>query len=484
MKNIYKNITSLLLTSLLLFTSCETSLDINKDPDLLSPDQLPMSAELPAAETGIAAAKGSYLAITGGFWSQFWTQSAVANQYKYIDDYTLNSTSQINNPGYWSAIYDALTDVRNVKANALAEQNWNYYLIATALDVYASQTLVDMYGSVPYSEANDPAILNPKFDDPESIYDQMVIDLKDALNKNFAESPVENAPGNSDFIFGGDMNKWKQFANTLLLKVYLRQSNVRPAVAQQGITTLINSGVSFLDSDAAITQFKDEDSRSNPLYESDRRQLNVGTNLRASETLGGFLTNNSDPRAAKYYNGTTYQLQGDYDNGSANASVVILSATDPVYFISLAESKFLQAEASVRYMGGTNAKSLYEAGVSAAFDRWGLDGSTFVSGVYAYPNGSSEQNIEAIITQKWIDAFPANGYESFIEHNRTGYPKESMVAQDDLAYIKGQFAYSVEGKTNGAFPKRLEYPQNEMQRNSNAPSSIVDILVPVWYDVN
>ena len=481
MKNIYKNITSLLLTSLLLFTSCDTNLDINKDPDLLNPDQVPMSAELPAAETGIAAAKGSYLAIIGGFWSQYWTQSAVANQYRYIDDYSLNSTSQINNSGAWTPMYDALTDVKNVKAKAKAENNWNYYLIATTLDVYASQILTDMYGSVPYSEANTPSILNPKFDTPDFIYDQMVIDLKDALSKNFAESPIENTPGNSDFIFGGDMNKWKEFANTLLLKVYLRQSNVRPSVAQQGITTLINSGAAFLNSDAAITQFVDEDSRSNPLYESDRRQLNVGTNLRASETLGGYLSNNSDTRAAKYYDGTNYQLQGNYFNGSATASVVTLSPTDPVYFISLAESKFLQAEASVRYMGGTNAQSLYEEGVNAAFDRWGLDASSFISGVYAYPNGTDEENIKAIITQKWIDGFPANGYESFIEHNRTGYPKVSSLAQNDPSYVAGEFAYPIEGKTNGAFPKRLEYPQTELQRNSNAPSTIVDILVPVWY---
>ncbi|SNR45580.1 Susd and RagB outer membrane lipoprotein [Lutibacter agarilyticus] len=482
MKKTYNKIASLLLASIFILISCETDLDINNDPDLLSPDQVPMNSELPAAITGIGASAGSYLAIVGGFWSQYWTQSAVANQYKLIDDYTLPASSGIVN-GTWSSMYDALTDVRNIKRIAKLNENWNYYLIATSLEVYASQILVDFYGEIPYSEANNTAILNPIFESGPVVYDLMVVDLKEALGKDLSASPIDDAPGNTDFIFGGDMNKWKQFANTLLLKVLLRQSEANSAYAQTQITSLINSGAMFLNSDAAITQFVDEASKSNPLFETDRRQLNVGTNLRASATLGSFLTVNNDPRQPLFYDGENYQLQGDFDEGSSTSSIVELSATDPVYFISLAESKFLQAEADVRYMGGNKAKDLYEEGVMAAFNQWELDGSSLVSGVYAYPAGSLEQNIEAIITQKWVSCFPGNGFEAFFEQNRTGYPKVSSVPQDDPSYNAGDFSYSVEGKTGGLFPKRLVFPQDERQRNSNAPaaSSLTD---NVWYDIN
>lgn len=482
MKNLYSKIASIMLTSLIVFTSCETDLDINTDPDLLSPNQIPMASEMPAAITGVATTSGSYYAVIGGFWSQFWTQSAVANQYKTIDDYTLNSSSGINT-GSWSAMYDALTDVRNVKANALAQENWNYYLIATTLEVQASQILVDLYGTIPYTEANNPAILKPVFDSAEAVYDAMVLDLQDALSKDLSLSPIENVPGSTDFVFEGDMDSWTEFANTLLLKVYLRQSEIRPTVASNGIVTLINSGAQFLSSDAAITQYVDEDSRSNPLFESDRRQLNIGTNLRASTTLGSYLTSNSDPRLAEYYDGTTFQDQGDFDEGSGDASLVLLSAEDPVYFISLAESKFIQAEAAVRYMGGANAQTLYEEGVVAAFDQWGLNGSSFIEAEYAFPNGSNAENIEAIITQKWVASFPGNGFESFIEQNRTGYPMTTTLDQTNPSYVPGQFAYSVEGKTSGLFPKRLEFPQTEKQRNSNTPE-IISLTTPVWYDAN
>jgi len=482
MKKIYNKIASLFLASLFILISCDTDLDINTDPDLLSPDQVPMNSELPAAITGIGASQGSYLALVGGFWSQFWTQSAVANQYKLIDDYTLPQGSGIVN-GAWSSMYDALTDVKNIKRIAEENENWNYYLIATSLEVYASQILVDMYGQIPYTEGNNPAILNPMFEDGGVVYDLMAVDLKAALSKDLSASPIEDAPGSTDFIFGGDMGKWKQFANTLLLKVYMRQSEANSSYAQSEITSLINSNVEFLTSDAAITQFIDEDSKSNPLYESDRRQLNVGTNLRASATLGSFLVSNSDERLPFFYDGTTFQDQGDFDQGSGSASVVELTATDPVYFISLAESKFLQAEADVRYMGGNSAKALYEEGVLAAFNQWGLDGSSMLAGSYAYPAGSSQENIEAIITQKWVSLFPGGGFESFFEQNRTGYPAISSVSQDDPAYVPGQLSYSVEGKTGGLFPKRLVFPQDERQRNSNAPAAST-ITDNVWYDIN
>ena len=478
MKTIVKKI-FLGVIGLAAFASCETDLDINSDPDLLTPEAIPMSAELPAAQTGIAASANTYFAIPGGFWSQFWTQSAVANQYRTIDDYSLTNNSAFVNSG-WSSMYDALTDIRNIKANAEENGNWNYFLIASTLEVYASQLLVDFYGAIPYTEANNPAILNPAFQPAEEVYDLMAANLMEALSKDLSQSPLNNVPGETDLIFGGDMENWTEFANTLLLRLYLRQSNARPQVASSGITALVNSGANFLDQPAAITQFVDQDSRSNPLYENERRQLNVGTNLRASSTMGTFLTANTDPRLEFIYDGTTFQEQGNFEDGSATASLIVINATDPFYFMSEAESKFIQAEASVRYLGGDNAQQLYEEGITAAFAQYDLDASDLISGAYAYPNGSQEENIRAIIMQKWVSLFPGSGFESFIEQNRTGYPAISPVATTSESYVPGQLTYSVEANTGGLFPRRFPFPLEEVQRNPNTPASIA-LTEKVWY---
>jgi hypothetical protein len=360
--------------------------------------------------------------------------------------------------------------------------------MATTLEAQGMQVLVDLYDRVPYSEAFNTEILQPNYDDGQAIYDQLVANLQSALSQDLSTS-VGEIPGDDDFIFQGDMAHWTEFANTMLLKLYMRQTEARPDVASAGITALLTSGAAFLNVDAAMTQFENEANRSNPLYESDRRQLNVGTNLRASTTMFSFLDANADPRIDNFYEAGSPMNQGDFDNTSIAAStiaVVSLSATQPVYFISREESLLLQAEALERYAGGAGAQELYNAAVIENFSKWGHDGSSFVApgGAYEYPSaGSFDEKLEAIITQKWLASFPGNGFESFFEQNRTGYPQISAVPQTDAGYIPGQLAYSLNGTTGGEFPRRVVFAESSTSTNPNAPT-LVDITEPVWWDVD
>jgi len=461
------------------FVSCNTELDINSDPDLLNPDNAPLSAQLPAGITGIVGSEGAGMAIFGGFWSQYWTQSNVANQFKDIDNYSA-STSDYN--FIWDGMYDALGDIRNVKRRALAEGNWKYYLIATTLEVQASQVLTDMYGSIPYKEANNKLILSPHFDTGEEIYGYMIDDLNDALSKDLSQS-TGLVPGSDDLIFGGDMTNWTKFANTLKLKIYMRQTNSsRAAIADAGIQQLITDGVAFLDTDASMTQFVDEINQSNPLYEYVVRRLNVATNLRMSKTLSSYLIDNSDTRKAQYYLAGNALNQGDFNSTATNIAVVKLSATTPVLLLSKEESLFLQAEAMERYNGGVGAKALYDAAVTANFARYSLSASSYLTGVYSYPvAGTFDQKLEAIITQKWVASFPGNGFEAFFETNRTGYPRTSAVPQTDAGYVSGQLAYAANGVTGGLFPKRIVYPLTERNANTNA-LTLVPITTPIWWE--
>lgn len=474
----------LILTATTLFLSCsDEKFDINRDPDNLSPNGVALSTQLPAGIVGLVGAQGSYYALIGGFWSQYWTQGNSSNQYKEIDDYSVGTADYING---WTAMYDALGDIRNVKRLSKEQENWNYYLISTVLEVQASQIMADFYDQIPYAEANNINILQPKFNTGIEVYDLLASDLKEALSKDLSSSKG-NTPLTDDFIFGGDMTKWTGYANSLLLKVYLRQTEVRPTVAQAGITSLLNSGAEFLDTDAAMTQFEDAPDRSNPLFETDRRQLNTTINLRASKTLFSYLDDNEDERIDSYYNAGNPLNQGDFNNLVAQTSIAVvkLNATTPVYLMSREESLLLQAEALERYKAGAGAKAKYDQAVIESFEKYELDGSTFVAtgGAYAYPSGTFDTKLKSIITQKWISGFPGNGFEMFFEQNRTGYPKVSTVPQTNESYVPGEFAYSVNGTTGGKFPKRLEFPSNVLTRNQNAPA-LVPVTTTVWWDVN
>jgi hypothetical protein len=456
-----------------------TDLDINRDPDLLDPSKAPLSAQLPAGITGIIGSEGAGMAIIGGMWSQYWTQSNAANQYKDIDTYAIG-TADYN--FVWDGMYDALGDIRNVKRRALAEGNWKYYLIATTLEVQASQVLTDMYGDIPYTEANNLNILSPKFNTGTEVYDLMIQDLDLALAKNLADSEG-TAPGKDDFIFGGNMTNWTKLANTLKLKIYMRQTNSsRKAIADAGIAGLLSSGVAFLDVDAGMTQFVDAPDQSNPLFEYNNRKLNTATNLRMSTTLASFFDAKVDPRKAKYYGTGNSLNQGDLNNpaGAATFAVVTLKATTPAYLMTVEESLLLQAEALER--NGQSGSAKYTAAIAANFAKYGLTVSPAITAAYAYPTaGTFDQKLEAIITQKWIASFPGNGFEAFFETNRTGYPKTSAVYQDSPAYIAGQIVYSKAGITNGLFPKRMAYPLSERNANTNAPA-LVPITTKIWWN--
>lgn len=461
--------------------SCNTDLDINNNPDNLDPNNAPLSAQLPAGIVGLVGSEGAGMAIFGGFWSQYWTQSNAANQFKDIDNYSAG-TADYN--FIWNGMYDALGDIRNVKRRALAEQNWNYYLIATTLEVQASQILTDMYGDIPYKEASLSSNLTPHFNTGQEVYDFMIEDLNDALSRNLSAS-VGPIPANDDLIFQGDMDNWTAFANTLKLKIYMRQTeSSRSAIADAGITALLGSGVDFLTVDASMDQFVDEINQSNPLYEYVIRRLNVATNLRMSRTLSSFLIDNSDARKGAYYNAGNALNQGDFNStaGAGTIATVKLSATTPVLLLSKEESLFLQAEAAERYSGGAGAKALYDAAVTANFARYSLTPGALLTGAYAYPTaGTFDQKLEAIIVQKWIASFPGNGFEAFFETNRTGYPRTSAVPQSSGSYVSGQLAYSVEGSTANLFPKRIVYPLSERNANPNTPA-LVPITTPVWWD--
>ena len=81
-----------LLSLLLLVTACKKALDINQDPNNPSLDQGNPRLVFPAAAMATAGMEGGDIAILGGMWSEYFTQSALANQYKFIDAYDVKST--------------------------------------------------------------------------------------------------------------------------------------------------------------------------------------------------------------------------------------------------------------------------------------------------------------------------------------------------------------------------------------------------------
>lgn len=498
-------ICAILCSVALLSTSCKKQLDINTDPNNPSLEQATPRLILPAVVASSAGRIGGELAILGGIWAQFYTQATTSNQYKNIDAFNLTK-SDFN--GDWNELFSgALNDVNFVVEKSKQQKDWNYHLMGVVMKAYTYQVLVDLYDQVPYKEAfKGAANLQPKFDNGYDIYKWSISEIDSALLKDFTVSTnsdpldISSTPYiNTSLIFGKStfsIDLWKAFANTLKLKMYLRMAYAKPAEAEAGIKAMYSAGVQFLSTDAALDVFSNQENKSNPFYEYNFRKLNTDANLRASETFMSWLKANNDPRIASYYFNTTGSTtafssinQGDFLNTSTTfntASKARVLATDPVDFISAAESDFLQAEALERYYGGSGAQAKYESGVTKAFTRLGHSAASFIGtgGVYAYPaSGTFEQKLEAIITQKRASMPGSHSLEAFFERNRTGYPVISSVYSTSGSYIPGQLVYPLNGVTVGnAFPRRLIFPDSERSKNANTPTEKA-ITEKVWWDV-
>lgn len=482
MKSILK--LSLLVIFALSLNSCEDWLDVNDDPN--NPTNVAPEFVLPAAQASVAATVGGNFSIVGGVWSQHWTQSHVASQYKNLDSYDLQGADYNI---AWTELYaGGLNDLEDVKTKATALGNNNMVLQAVALQSYGFLTLADWFDKIPLSEALKVSeIPAPVFDDGPAVYAELLSRLDDALALDFDNGTSTKVA--SDLIFGhlsnagAQIDAWKRFANTLKLKMYLRQTaSANSAQAVAAITAMLSANTPFLTTHAAMAQFVDAPNRSNPLYENNIRQLNVSSNLRLSKTLQSYLEANSDQmRLDAYYTpGTTGQFglaQGDFNASStvilgAVPSIARISPTDPVYFFSRDEVYFLLAEAYLITGNSALAKTNYDLGVAAAYTKFGLTmpaSRIAPGGVYEFPSaGTTAEKLEAIITQKWVAMFK-QGAESFWDQARTGYPRTSDVPVTSPSYVPGRWTLAVNAVTT-SFPRRLLFPDASRDVNPNTPA--------------
>lgn len=195
---------------LVVISGCGDFLDINDDPN--NPLDVRVNQLLPAVEERIAAAVGmGGLSGTASFLMQYNVTRGNLN------DYIIAANT---GSGTWNTLYtDCLTDIREIKRIAGASGYTAYTGVAKILEGYIYSVLVDYWGDVPFSQAvNGSGNPTPNFDDDAAIYDGIFALIDEGLAD--LNQPVTFAIRSDDRIYGGDLVKWRKFANTLKLKLY------------------------------------------------------------------------------------------------------------------------------------------------------------------------------------------------------------------------------------------------------------------------
>jgi len=481
-----KKLISLLFMSLLVFTSCEDELDINTNPN--TPPEISRGLALSAAQGSIATIMGGEFFNLGGIYAQYYTQAPSAGQYDAIEEYNLN-TDFANRT--WTELYaGGLNDLQFVENKSMEDGDTGSYLIATILKAYTFQYLVDIFGDVPYTEAlqgNDN--ISPAPTPGEDIYLDLIATIDEALVQ-YEDNPVNSEVGQQDLIYNADMDLWVQFANTLKLKLYMRMSYT-PQANSAAVMSLINEN-NFLSEDASFRAFSDATDKRNPYYEVQIEFLG-NVNTVASNSLFEFYSRNDDPRLQKVFTANNEDEYVGIEQGigktMGGTQARELSRPDikpdtPVYFMTVAESSFLQAEALVRYAGGTGAEELYNSGVTRSFEQNIIPNvNDFIGsgGVYEFmSSGNVEEDVEQIIVQKWAALANINNIEAWIEALRTGYPVLTTVAEPE--YEEGRRIVSLASVLPGdQILLSLYYPDNEIQRNNNLTQK-ENLTQKVWWN--
>mgnify|MGYP002857064199 CR=1 FL=1 len=464
-----------LALAMLSFSSCDKFLDVNENPNY--PSTVEAKTLLPTVELRLAEKVGYDIGLVGTFWSQYVVQCSNTNQYYTVMTYNLrNSASWFTSP--WSVFYaqnlPALKEI--ITAYGDDDTYMNYEYEAKALLAYHLYLLNSLYGEVCYTAAfctdeygTVNANPNPVFDSEKDTYNNIIALLEELRGFNadaVAEAEETHSSAIYDPIFGGDMDNWRGFVNSLYLKVLLRDF----AANKAKITTLLAED-DFLAEDAAYAAYEDAADKSSPFYESDRRQLNTPQNIRACKDVIDNMSA-ADGRIAKYYEKYSGGYVGSPYGTTVNrarSSRLMLGPLDPVYIATAEESEFLKAEAYARLGKGGQAKDAYEAAVNASFARYDVAGAAAtLAGDYAFDDGASaEEQVHQIISQKWLSNVKGMPIESWFDLNRTGYP------------VRGTEITDYAG-TNGAPSVRFMYSYYSFTYNENSPTQ-VPMTEKMWW---
>jgi len=148
----------------------------------------------------------------------------------------------------WTGNYSILEDIKMMEQRAEALDLPFYIGVAKVMDAYHFARITDLWGDAPYLDAisgdqGSSQYLLPAFDSQQLIYEGVLEELKEANKILQALGTFENTP--QDILFEGNVLKWRKFANSLRLRIYLRVSEKMPEMASQGIQEIISDANQF-----------------------------------------------------------------------------------------------------------------------------------------------------------------------------------------------------------------------------------------------
>jgi len=385
----------------------------------------------------------------------------------------------------WQRDYGVLFDLNLTKTKALERDNKVLAGAAMILSAKMFQELVDTYGDIPYSQAFQTQVYKrPAYDKAEDIYDALQLSLDTAITYMNEEAPASFEA--VDIVNHGDQTKWIKFANTLKLRLLIRQSEVSGFDPSAEIAKILaNGGVLGAGESVSVNPgFTDAPAKQSPFYG------NWGFTPTGNKAAGGWAPNNyilsilqsyNDPRIERFFTtvggfyvgcdyglvtGNPFQAQASYFGPG-----IAGSADQDQWLIPSFESMFFEAEAIARGWIPGDARAAFEAAITESFVWLGVDDAETQAAEYiatadianwANAGDTPDEQAKFIVFQKYIALTCID-------------PREAWADERRLHFLPDGFISVNPSRLENELPLRLLYPQSEYTTNSESVSAVGDI---------
>jgi len=442
-----------------------------------------------------------------------WDQHYAEIQYAESD---LNIPRNSNVELFWTIFYagtiNGLTTGSLQDLTQAIEQSQNQpNLLGPALTMRAFllETMTDLWGDMPFSEANKGSNnLTPKYDTQASIYDSVFANLTKAAGlmstTGVTYGSTDPVYGQSDEHLADQSALWTKLANSLHARAALRLSQVDEAKAKAELVKAI-SGPLLESNDDNAGVIWPGGTVANPLCLNWKDSPGCGggrDDQRISERFVDTLKATNDPRLAAFALPTGASLKPNpsacdityrgFPNGHAAADVVnpcdpagknfsfsdysrptlsIRLEDSPSWIMTYSEVLFIKAEAAQRGWIPGPVEPYYNAAITASMEQWGVDAADIAAYLTAHPYQAGAQGLKQIAYEKWVSLFNLET-EAYSEWRRLDYP----------VLTPGPDAVT------NTVPTRMPYPDIENSLNAanlaaaRSAQGNTDVTGKVWWD--
>ena len=388
----------------------------------------------------------------------------------------------------WSGVYDAISDVEALRAEARRQDAPYYAGIAQIIKAFNLGLATDLWGAIPSEEAvGGSANLTPAYDEQEVVYGDVQSLLDSAITALRADTSAR-IPGSDDIIYGGDLERWRRAAWALKAR-YLNHLSKTSSYDPQAVLGAVDNAMQSNAGDLQMDYANDDDLNPWHLVYLDQEGGILGGILSEQlvKEMDGTLYDVFDPRLeaaitdSANIDGTDEPGYAGVRNGLGiqetynhiEASGYYAAENAPIHWITYAEVKFIEAEAALRAGDRSRAYDAYLEGIRAHMDNVGVSAGRRDDYLDADEVAVGEDNLTLDLVFKEKNVALFLNPESWVDHRRHdyNYPDFQPPANQNPLFDSSGVSYI----------RRVLYPLSELERNrQNAPDVSLDGRL--WWD--